>query len=46
MKFKENGDIMRYSLDVMSNLASHDDSVNKNNTENMLKDGAIDILIK
>lgn len=36
---------MRYSLDVMSNLASHSDEVNKLNTENMLKDGAIDLII-
>ena len=46
MKYKEEGDIMRYSLDVVSNLASHPDEINKTNTENMLKDGVVDLCIK
>ena len=37
---------MRYSLDVVSNLASHPDEINKTNTENMLKDGVVDLCIK
>ncbi len=46
MKFKEEGDVIRYTLDVMSNLASHSDDINRKNTEIMLKDGSIDLIVE
>lgn len=46
MKYLEEGDVMRYCLDVISNLASHADEINRTNTENMLKDGVIDLILK
>ncbi len=46
MQYTEEGDVMRYSLDVLSNLASHPDDVNRFNTENMLRDGVVDLILK
>jgi len=36
MKYQDKGEIIRYALDVLSNLASHPDDMNKQNLETML----------
>jgi hypothetical protein len=46
MEYTEEGDVMRYTLDVLSNLASHPDDINRFNTENMLRDGVVDLILK
>lgn len=45
IEFKDQGDVLRYSLDVLSNMAIHSDDKNKSNFEAMLKEGVIDIII-
>jgi len=46
MEYKEEGDVIRYTLDVISNLGSHPDEINRINTEIMLKDGVVDVILK
>lgn len=36
--------MLRYCLDVISNLSSHPDDLNRINTETMLKEGVLDII--
>ncbi len=45
MEYVEEGDVLRYCVDVISNLASHQEECNKYNTESMLKDGVVDIIL-
>lgn len=46
IKYKDQGDIMRYGIDLYSNLASHPDAVNNKNTSLMLQHGSIDVILK
>lgn len=46
MKFQEEGDVLRYCIDVVGNLASHPENINHANTEQMFKDGVIDLILK
>ncbi|EAS03305.2 hypothetical protein TTHERM_00537400 (macronuclear) [Tetrahymena thermophila SB210] len=46
MKYEEEGDVLRYCIDVIGNLSSHQDSINNENTQQMFKDGALDLILK
>ncbi|KRX04110.1 Armadillo-type fold [Pseudocohnilembus persalinus] len=41
LKYKENNDILRYTIDVISNLACHQDNLNNKNTDSLAKQGIL-----
>lgn len=46
LRFKEQGDMIRFCLDVISNLSNQGESPNKHNSEKLLQDGALDLILQ
>jgi hypothetical protein len=45
MSYQEEGDILRYVLDVISNIVSHPHQMNSKNTDSLFNDGILTFVI-